>query len=64
MDNEYPLRQDSRMSSFFKGLEMENTPIYVLGFVFGLLGMSTLIMNHFVAQKVKVKVKKKMSDKK
>lgn len=36
---------------------MENTPIYVLGFVFALLGMSTLVMNHFVAQRVKVKKK-------
>jgi hypothetical protein len=46
------------MSSFFKGIEMENTPIYVLGFVFGLMGISTMIVNHFVALKSKVKVGK------
>lgn len=37
---------------------MENTPLYVLGFVFGLMGMSTLVMNYLIAFKAKVKVKK------
>jgi len=43
------------MGCFLQEEKMENTPIYVLGFVLAFMGLSTLVMNHLVAQKIKSK---------